>query len=489
MVQLNNAHIDHLPKGLSRPNYDRAKITPGIIHFGVGNFFRAHEAYYVNKCLALSGQQDWGIIGVGLSGGQRSEKKASDFKAQDGLYTLVEAFPDGKKILGVEGALLDYLLAPADPEAVLTHLADPNIRIVSMTLTEGGYNIDEHTGQFRLDAEAIKADLANPTQPSTAFGYVVEGLRRRKEAGVGPFTVMSCDNLRHNGNVAKKAFLAYAYAYDKALGEWVEKNVTFPNGMVDRITPSVDADTVRELNRETGVDDLRPLLAESFTQWVLEDNFCAGRPAFEKVGVQMTDDVTGYEQVKIRMLNASHGLVSYAGILLGERLIHVAMHDPKISKLMDDFLEKDVIPQITPPEGVDLNEYKNSLIERFGNPAVKDQLLRIASDATSKIQVFWTETVQRSLQSGRDLSRLAFVMACYLEMLCGKDEKGNHFTPKEPTLTEKDFELARSDDLAAGLALPAFDGWRKEFSDEFKQAIVQARQNIRQKGVHESMPI
>ncbi|QNT78354.1 mannitol dehydrogenase family protein [Entomobacter blattae] len=487
-MQLNNASLHSLPPQVHFAGYDRKKLQAGIVHFGVGNFFRAHEAFYINQCLSLPGQEGWGIVGVGLSGGEHSEKKARDFKKQDGLYTLTEAAPNGEQNIEVIGALVDYLLAPANPQAVLDILADPKTRIVSMTLTEGGYFID-HEGNFTLNVPQIQADLAHPSTPQTAFGYIVESCARRRKAGIGPYTVLSCDNQRHNGDVAKTAVLSFARARDPELAAWIEEHVTFPNSMVDRITPSISKETAAALNKASGVDDLRPLLAEDFTQWVMEDRFCTGRPAFEKVGVQFTDDVSPYEYVKQRMLNASHGLVAYAGVLMGYDTIDEAMQDKLIARIMDDFLDQDVIPFITPPQGMDLVAYKNTLIERYTNPAIKDQLLRIASDATSKIKVFWTDTVKSLLKEKGDMARVNFALACYLEMLGEKDCHGKSFQVHEPTLSEEDFKNARSSNLEDGLSLPAFDGWRQEWDKPHQQELIEVRKRLRTQGVKAAFPV
>ncbi|GBQ30346.1 mannitol dehydrogenase family protein [Gluconacetobacter azotocaptans] len=485
---MNRTILDNLPAGVSAPGYDPSAIGTGIVHFGVGNFFRAHEAFYVDRCLALPGQQGWGIVGVGLTDGARSAAKADSFRAQDCLYSLTEAAPDGSRTVRVIGALRDYLLAPADPAAVLDRLSDPATRIVTMTITEGGYNIDETNGTFRLDTPAVRADLDGDGLPTTIFGFVVEALARRRAAGAGPFTIVSCDNLRHNGDVARTAFLGYAQARDPALAAWMAENVTFPNGMVDRITPTVDQTIAAGLNAASGLDDALPLVAEDFTQWVLEDKFCAGRPALEQVGVEFVDDVTGYEQVKVRMLNASHIMLAFSGILLGYRLVHDTLTDPDLARFVNAYLEQDVIPRLTAPAGLDPEAYRRSVLSRFSNPAMADQLLRIGGDGSSKVQVYWTETVRRALAADGDLSRIAFGIAAYLEMLRGVDEAGDSYTPFEPTLNAAHIALVRDDDLAAALALPAFDGWRDVQTPELTNAIVTARRAIRDKGVRAALP-
>ncbi|QDH17202.1 mannitol dehydrogenase family protein [Swingsia samuiensis] len=478
--------LKSLPSGVKAPPYNVADVKPGIVHFGVGNFFRAHQAFYIDKI--LKDDPNWGIVGVGLTDGERSEKKAKQFKEQDCLYSLTETAPSGESEVRIIGALRDYLLAPADPEAVLKRLADPSIRIVSMTITEGGYNIDESTGEFDLKNPAVQKDLKNPEKPSTVFGYVVEGLRRRRDAGVKAFTVMSCDNLRHNGHVAHKAFLGYAKARDPELAKWIEENAAFPNGMVDRITPSVSASAHKKLNEDSGLDDDLPLVAEDFTQWVLEDNFADGRPPLEKAGVQLVDDVTDYEHVKIRMLNASHITVCFPGILVGHEYVDEAVNDKELRSNLENYLNKDVIPTLKAPPGMTLEGYRDSVISRFSNRAMGDQVLRVAGDGSSKIQVFWTETVRQALEKKNDISRIAFGIAAYLEMLRGKNEKGETYEPNEPTFGDKQWELAHKDDFESALKLPSFDSWRDLDTSELNAKVVEMRKIIREKGVKAALP-
>ena len=283
MLTLKN--LGNVESPVHLPDYNPLDIKAGIVHFGVGNFFRAHEALYIDKI--LKAEPTWGIIGVGLTQGDHSTKKAAMFQAQDCLYSLTECAPSGDRSIRIIAALRDYLLAPQNPQSVLEHLTSPDIHIVSMTITEGGYNINEVTGLFDLDTPAVKNDLQNPTNPTTVFGYVVEGLRRRRDAGLNAFTIMSCDNLRHNGDVDRKAFLGFAQARDPELADWIARNATFPNSMVDRITPTVTADIAKQLNTASGLDDALPVVAEDFHQWVLEDKFADGRPDLAHAGVQL----------------------------------------------------------------------------------------------------------------------------------------------------------------------------------------------------------
>lgn len=474
-------NIQNIKSSTHVPDYNPKDIRNGILHFGVGNFFRAHEAFYVEKTLKTN--PNWGIVGVGLTSGDHSRKKAEMFKAQNCLYSLTECAPSGKRLVRIIAALRDYLLAPADPEAVLQYLSNPEIRIVSMTITEGGYNINEVTGEFDLRSIAVQKDLNNPSKPETIFGYVVEGLRRRRDAGMKAFTIMSCDNLRHNGDVARKAFLGFAHARDPALAEWIAQNATFPNAMVDRITPTVTTDIARQLNSENGLNDDLPVVAEDFHQWVLEDSFANGRPPLEQAGVQFVSDVTDYEHVKIRMLNAAHIMLSFPAILMGYTLVDHAIGDPQLKKNIEKFLTLDVIPTLTAPLGINLQDYMESVINRFSNPAMADQTLRIASDGSAKIQVFWTETVRHILINKTECSRIAFGMAAYLEMLRGVDMQGKTYLITEPSYSKDQDALIHSDDYAVALQLPAFDTWRDLDSSILDQKVIQLRKIIRSQGV------
>jgi mannitol-1-phosphate/altronate dehydrogenase len=482
MVALRASSLASLPERVHRPGYDRGRARAGIAHFSVGNFHRAHQAVYVDRCLALPGQEGWGILGIGLIDNAAERAKAQAMAEQDGLYTLTLFPPTGEPTSSVVGAILDYLFAPADPAAVLAKLHDPAIRIVSMTITEGGYNLDEATGEFRLDAADVAHDLAHPDAPRTVFGFIAEALARRRADGLPAFTVLSCDNLRHNGDVARQAVLAFAAARDLELARWIEANATFPNCMVDRITPAVTPADVARLNALTGVDDRLPIFAEDFIQWVVEDRFCAGRPALERIGVQLTDDVEAYERIKLRMLNASHSMLAYPGLLGGYRLVHEAMADPRIVEYLRAFLDRDVIPLLTAAPGVTLEGYRDAVLTRFANPAVNDQLLRITSDGGSKIPVFLGDTIQACLERGTDHRRLAFLIASFARYLAGVDDQGARFEPQEPHLSEADRALAAAPDPSAALQISALKGLGLERSSAFVASVVRYRALIAEQG-------
>jgi len=437
------------------PRYDRNLVTPGIAHIGVGNFHRVHQAIAIEHCLSLPGHESWGIVGIGLGGGPAAAAKAQAYARQDKLYSVTEFGADGSAATRVIGAMIGYLHAPRDPDAVLHLLADPAIRIVSLTITEGGYNIDEASGAFRLDEPAVAADLEHAAAgraPRTAFGLIVGALRLRRAAGLPAFTVLSCDNLRSNGDTARLAVLSYARALDADLADWIDTYATFPNSMVDRIAPGVtdrQRDRIAEL---LGVEDAQPAVAEPFTQWVLEDRFCAGRPDLAFAGVTFSSDVHAYEAVKGRMLNASHMLLAYPALQCGYRTVPEAMRDPLLRRLLSRFMEHDVIPHLTPPQGVSLQAYKGTVLERFANPAVADQLLRVAHDGAAKIPVFHAATLTTLLARGDDVVRPAFLLACFRLYLAGKDGKGTPLEVREPHLSEADHAL-----LAGGDPLALFD--------------------------------
>ncbi|KPI90878.1 putative mannitol dehydrogenase [Leptomonas seymouri] len=470
--------------------YDRTRITPGILHFGVGQFCRGHLFRYTQHLLELSAKENhqydsWGIIGVNVIKGPHEREMWQDFKKQDCLYSVTLCPTKGPHTTEIIGSMLDYVYAPEEHQKVLDYLVDPRIRILSLTVTEGGYNIDETKGCFDLENSAVKADLANPTAPQTSFGYIVEGLRLRREQNVEPFSVMSCDNLRHNGDVAKRAVLGFANARDQDLARWIEENVCFPNSMVDRITPATTPSMRAHLNKLTGLNDLRPVIGEDFNQWVIENKFRA-RPPWERVGQELSDDVPGYENTKVRILNSSHLMLTFSGLLLGYRTVHEALADADIYRLVENALVNDILPTLDSP--MDKVAYKNKVLSRFMNPAIADQLLRIAGDGCSKVQVFWTNNIVALLQSKRDLRNFAFGLACFLAYLEGKDCEGETFPVVEPKLNPVWKQLVASSNLSAPLSLNAFDPWRKLDHAELDAQIVHYRRLIRERGVRAAMP-
>lgn len=424
------------------PGYDRTAVTASIAHIGVGNFFRVHAAKYLDDCLHLPGQTAGGIIGIGVLDSPRSRWKADVFAAQDGLYTITEYAPDGAATTRVIGAMVDYLYAPDDPAAVIDTLARENITIVSLTLTEGGYFRDETTGSFDAAHPDIEADL-HSADPRTAFGLITAALRRRRDAGSAPFTVLSCDNLRGNGDTARQAVVGYADLVDPDLARWIDTEVAFPNSMVDRIAPTVTPAIRDRVNAHTGLPDAVPAIAETFSQWVVQERFSAGRPRLDEVGVELRDDVAQFEAIKGRILNASHMMLAYPAVLAGHRLVHDAMADARFPRLLRQFLRLDVLPHLDGPTGVDLDAYVENILQRFNNPAVGDQLLRIAADGASKIPTFHARTLELLLLSGADPVREALLLAAYRRWLGGVDDDGQRYDVTEPALSGADRALLR----------------------------------------------
>lgn len=421
MIALNDAALASLPSGIPGPTYARADVAHSIVHIGVGGFFRAHQAVYLERLLHLPGNAEWGYVGVGLLPHDAAIRDA--MLAQDCLYTVVERSAQGD-VPRVIGSLLDFLYAPDDPEAVLEKMAAPGTRIVSLTITEGGYYVNQGTGAFDAAHPDIVHDLAHPHAPRCSFGYLAEALARRRARGLAPFTVLSCDNLQHNGDVARAMLLAFTQLRDPDLAAWLAQQGAFPNNMVDRITPAT-TDEHRALVRDRfGLLDAWPVVTEPFLQWVIEDNFPGGRPAWETVGAQMTADVVPYEKMKLRLLNAGHQAICYLGMLFGYQYAHEAMADADIGLLFTGMMDIEVTPLLPPVAGIDLEVYKRTLVERFSNPAIRDQLSRIGTEGSARIPKFVLPSIREQLDRNGPIERLSFTVACWFRYLQGTAEDG-----------------------------------------------------------------
>lgn len=461
--------------------YNREQVKAGILHIGVGNFHRAHEAYYTNLLLEDITQRQWGICGAMLLPGDKRLYEA--LKRQGNEYTLTICGRDGKDETCRIGSIVELIWGVEDPEAVIAKIADKNIRIITLTITEGGYNIEKATGTFMLENENIKHDLQNPQTPQTVFGFVAEGLRRRKACGNGPITILSCDNLQHNGDTARNAFCTFFQAQDAHLATWVAEHVTFPNSMVDRITPATRPEDIIRLNKENGTDDEAPVYCEDFIQWVIEDQFIAGRPAWEKVGAEFTTDVTAYENMKLSLLNASHTLLSYPSFLSGYRKVDDAMHDERIAKLVRTFMDADITPYVPAPGNTDLEQYKQTLIERFGNRSVSDQLARLCFDGLSKFPVYVMPNLIKMLRDHADLTRIAYLIAAYRHYLKYKtDDRGASFEIAEPWMTAADEARICSDNPTDFLHLSAFSSTDLKANETFVRLYLDMVTAIREKG-------
>jgi len=431
-THLDAGALRSLDDRVARPGYERDRVRPGIAHLGVGAFHRAHQAMYVDRLLQ-GGETTWGICGVGVLPSDRTI--ADVLHEQDGLYTLLTVDPAGDTEARVIGSHVAHLHAPADPQAVVDRLADPVTRIVSLTITEGGYGVNDVTGEFEPRDPATLADLAGVSPPTSVLGLLVAAIAVRRAAGTAPFTVMSCDNIQGNGQVAKTAVTGFARIGDAELADWIGEHVAFPSSMVDRITPAT-TDEVVAAAAALGIEDRWPVRSESFTQWVLEDRFSAGRPAFETVGVQLVDDVTPYELMKLRLLNASHQAMSYLGILAGETYVHDVCRDPLFTGFLLDYMHREAIPTLQPVPGIDLSEYCEQLIARFSSEAIRDTLARQVVDASDRIPKFLLPVVRAQLAAGRGIARCALVLAAWCRYLEGATDAGLAITAQDKRLPE-----------------------------------------------------
>ncbi|MDR2567315.1 MAG: mannitol dehydrogenase family protein [Bifidobacteriaceae bacterium] len=426
MITLNQAALggptNQLAGAVELPQYDRSQVKPGWAHFGVGGFHRAHQAFYLDEVMNRGESLDFGIIGVGL---MPSDAKMRDvMAAQDCLYTLVTKSSDGVWAPRVIGSVIGYLYGPDNPEAVVRQLADPAIRIVSLTITEGGYNFDQVTGEFIASNPAIQAELAPGAAPTTVFGYIYEALCRRRERGEAPFTIMCCDNIQDNGAVVKRALTSYAALRDQGMADWIGQAVAFPSSMVDRITPQTTDQDRRDVAERFGIEDGWPVVAESFTQWALTDWFPLGRPRFEDAGVQVVADVVPYELMKLRLLNASHQGIAYLAYLAGYRYVHDAARDPDMARFLLAYMDSEATPTLRPVEGVDLAAYKRELISRFSNAEVRDTVARLAAEGSDRIPKWLVPLMNEQLAQGGDIRRSAAICAAWARYCEGVDEQG-----------------------------------------------------------------
>jgi len=412
-IQLNQANLEQIGSRIPVPKYNRSADETNIVHIGVGGFHRAHLAYYLHQLKKQGDAQNWNICGVGL---READAKLHDiFKTQDHLYTLMVKQPNGKIEPEVIGSIIDFKLGITDPEPVIACMANAKCKIVSLTITEGGYNFNPTTGEFNFDNPDIQHELRHPENPITVYGFLCAALKRRRNAALPAFTIMSCDNIEHNGDMTRKMLLTFAEAQDTDLAKWIAQEVGFPNSMVDRITPVTTQADIETLAQNFGVQDAWPVTCEPFIQWVVEDEFSNGRPAFEKVDVQFVPDVGPYEKMKLRLLNAGHSVLGLLGALHGHPTINACIEDELFAKYLRAFLDKEATPILGPIIGIDLTDYKNSLLERFANPNIKDSVSRICSESSAKLPKFLIATIHENLATGGSIKFATLVIAawCY----------------------------------------------------------------------------
>ena len=446
-LKLSNSMLPLLPPVVTAPVYDRARCLPRILHIGVGGFHRAHQAVYLDDLLRLLQEDCWVECGMGILESDRRMRDA--LRPQDYLYTVVERCALWQRAR-VVGSITDFILVPPSPQAAIARLCDPELRIVSLTITEGGYLRDDATGKLLESDPGVVFDLENPSAPKTFLGNLAAALERRMSSGIAPFTLMSCDNLEGNGDTLKNVLTAFCELRNPLLRRWVTENVAFPNSMVDRITPGTTDSDREQVREKFRIDDAWPVVTEPFRQWVIEDTFSCGRPRLEEVGVEFTTDVHVFERMKMSLLNGGHLAIAYVSALLGYVFVHEAMNEAAIAGFLVSFMES-VTPVVTQPPGLDLDEYKATLFDRFSNPTIFDQVQRIASEGSAKFPKFVLPSVRKLLAQGLPTEIPALVIASWIRYLAGKDEHGKAIVILDALLEEMETRMAEPHSKVDGI--------------------------------------
>ncbi|SNS47625.1 mannitol dehydrogenase family protein [Antarctobacter heliothermus] len=427
-IKLCSANLADLPEGIAVPTYDRASLTPGIVHIGLGNFHRGHQAWYLHRLMQQGLAQDWAIVGAGVRAFDEAQRQK--MAAQDYLTTLIELDPAGSSA-EVIGSMIDYVPIVDGNGPLIDRMTDPAIRIVALTVTEGGYYIDPVTKGFDAQHPDMVHDAANPATPRTAFGAMVAALRQRRDAGTGPFTGQSCDNLQGNGAILRQTVVSLARLSDPALADWIDANCTFPNAMVDCIVPATGPNELA-LVQGLGIDDAVPVTHENFRQWVIEDDFCAGRPDWDKAGATFSDDVHAYETMKIRILNGGHQVISNPGEILGVESIAGCMAHPLIGRLFHKLASVEIVPHVHAVPGMTPADYVDLIHKRFSNPLIVDTTRRVAFDGSSRHTGFLLPTLREALAAGTPYDGLALVEALWARMCAGTREDGSDIAANDP---------------------------------------------------------
>lgn len=426
MSRLDPTSLLHLPGSVLRPAFDRSRLEPGIVHLGIGAFARAHLLPITDAALTATGDPRWGVVGVSL----RQADTRDALQPQHGLYTLALRDAVGST-LQVVGSLLQVLVAPEDPQAVLRRLAAPATRIVSLTITEKGYCHDPASGRLQADHPDIVHDLAQRL-PRSAPGFLVRALQARRDIGLGGLSLLSCDNLPGNGDTLRRVLLALAEAVEPGLAGWIDAHCSFPNTMVDRIVPRTTAADRARVAQGLGVDDAWPVVAEPFMDWAIEDRFIAGRPDWSAGGARFVDSAAPYERLKLRLVNGSHSALAYLGALAGLQTVHEAATQPALQGFVQALMRDEVMPTLPPLPGVDLAAYGRRLLLRFANPALQHQLLQIAMDGSQKLPQRWLATVTDRRAAGQSVERLALAVAAWLQFVRGQDAQGQDLPLDDP---------------------------------------------------------
>ncbi len=429
LVKLSDATLGDLPEGILRPRYDRSALTPGIVHIGLGNFHRGHQAWYLHRLMQDGLAHDWAILGAGVRPYDAAMREK--LLAQDCLTTLIELDPSGTSA-EVIGSMIDYLPIEDSNGALIRTLANPAIRIVSLTVTEGGYYVDPATEGFAADHPDIQHDAAHPNTPKTAFGTMIAALRLRRATGAGPFTCQSCDNLQGNGAVLRQTVTGLARLSDPALADWIAETCSFPNSMVDCIVPATGPAEI-ELAHSLGIDDNAPVTHENYRQWVIEDDFCAGRPDWDRAGATFSDRVHDYETMKIRILNAGHQVIANAGELLSIDTIAGCMADPDVAAFFHKVELTEIVPYVRPVPDITPAAYLDLIERRFANPAIRDTTRRVAFDGSSRHPGFVLPILRDALAAGGPVEGLALVEALWARMCAGSRDDGSVIEPNDPS--------------------------------------------------------
>ena len=429
LIKISDDTLDDLPVFVKKPNYDRSKLKPGIVHIGLGNFHRAHQAWYLHRLMQRGEALDWAIVGAGIMAFDKEQRQK--LLSQDCLTTLVELDPDGQSV-EVIGSMIDYVEITDGNSALIERMIQSDIKIISLTVTEGGYFQDPNTGDLDCTHPDIQFDAGNTQSPKTVFGAIVEALRLRRLQRNGPVTLQSCDNLQGNGNILRKTVVSLAKMSDPSLASWIDENCSFPNSMVDCIVPATGRTEI-DIVKSLGIKDTAPVTHENFRQWVIEDNFCAGRPAWEKVGVTMSDDVHAFETMKICLLNAGHQILANAGEILELQTIDECMAHNEIFSLFDTVQRGEIAPHVDDVPGMTPEQYLQLISKRFANPKIKDTVRRVAFDGGARHSGFVHPTIRKAIASGSKIEGLALVEALWARMCEGTRENGSVIKPNDPS--------------------------------------------------------
>lgn len=428
MLKLSSQTLHELPSNVLRPSYDRSLLKPGIVHIGLGNFHRAHQSWYLHRLMQMGEAMDWAIIGAGVRPYDKEQRKK--LKDQDCLTTLVDLHPN-KTSAEVVGSMIDYVPIETGNGSLIKQMANPSICIVALTVTEGGYYIDSVSKEFDDKHPDIMHDAKNPNKPKTAFGAIVAALKIRRDRGIGPFTGQSCDNLQGNGNILRQTIVSLARLSNPELANWINEKCTFPNSMVDCIVPATGPKEI-SFSKEFGIDDAVPVTHENFRQWVIEDNFCAGRPDWNKVGAIFSDNVHGFEIMKIRILNGGHQIIANAAEVIGITTISDAMANKTIVSFLRNVVSNEIMPHVVPVENMTPVSYLELIEQRFSNPKIVDTIKRVAFDGSSRHTGFIIPSIQDGLNKDMSVSGLALVEAVWARMCDGARENGTIIEANDP---------------------------------------------------------